>query len=127
MSFQKMFFGAGNSVFENAKGMRENMTEAEKKLWSRISNKQLGFRFKPQHPISRFVADFYCHKARLIVELDGKIHLGKDEREYDVNREAVLKRFGIKVLRFTNEEVIKDIEKVIEEIKRHLHFQKTDP
>ena len=99
-----MFFGAANSIFENAKDMRENMTEAEQKLWSRINNKQLGFRFKPQHPISRFVADFYCHKLKLIIEVDGGIHLGRTEKEYDINREAVLKRYGIKVIRFTNEE-----------------------
>jgi very-short-patch-repair endonuclease len=120
MSLPKMFFGAVASVFENAKDMRQNMTEAERKLWSRINNKQLGFRFKPQHPISRFVADFYCHKAKLIIEVDGEIHLGRKEKEYDENREAVLKRLGIKVLRFTNEEVINDMEKVVEEIRKHL-------
>jgi very-short-patch-repair endonuclease len=120
MCAQKMFYGAVVSVFENAKELRENMTEAEIKLWSRIHNKQLGFRFKPQHPISRFIADFYCHKAKLIIEVDGEIHLGQKEKEYDTNREAVLKRFGIKVIRFTNEQVINNTDKVVEEIKKQL-------
>ena len=127
MSLPKMFYGAVASVFENAKDMRENMTEAEKRLWLRINNKQLGFRFKPQHPISRFVADFYCHKLKLIIEVDGGIHTGKDEREYDINREGVLKRFGIKVIRFTNEEVMNDMEKVVKEIKKYLPSPKLTP
>ena len=120
MSSTKMFYGAAPSVFEFAKELRENMTEAEKKLWSRLHNKQLGHRFKPQHPISGFVADFYCHKAKLVIEVDGKIHLGREEKQYDENREAVLKKFGIKVIRFTNDEVLNGIENVIGEIKKHL-------
>src|SRR5436190_19664376 len=106
MSRPKMFFGADASVFEYAKELRRNMTEAERKLWFHINNKQLGQRFKPQHPISGFIADFYCHKARLIIELDGEIHFGRKEKEYDINREAVLGRFGIKIIRIRNEELI---------------------
>ena len=120
MSFPKMFYGAIASVFENAKGLRSNMTEAEKKLWIHINNKQLGYRFKPQHPVSRFIADFYCHKAKLIIEVDGEIHLGRKEKEYDVNREAVLKRFGIKVIRFTNNEIENSVEEVVKKIREHL-------
>ena len=120
MTQSKMFYGAAPSVFEFAKGLRENMTEAEKKLWTRLRNKQSGQRFKPQHPISGFVADFYCHKAKLVIEVDGEIHLGREEKQYDENREAVLKKFGIKVIRFTNDEVMNRIENVIVEIKKHL-------
>jgi len=127
MSRQKMFYGVVPSVFENAKELRENMTIAEKKLWSRINNKQLGFRFKPQHPVSRFIADFYCHKIKLAIEVDGEIHLGREEKEYDINREAELKKFGIKVLRFSNDEVMNNIEKVLEEIKKHLPSQQIYP
>jgi very-short-patch-repair endonuclease len=123
MSNTKMFYGADSSVFEFAQKLRENMTDAEKKLWLHLSNRKAGFRFKPQHPVSGFVADFYCHKAKLAVELDGGIHLGTKEKEYDVNREAAFKKFGIKIIRFTNEEVLNDIENVLEEIKRQLPKQ----
>ena len=120
MAKAKMFFGAAPSVFEFAKQLRHTMTEAEAKLWLRLNKKQLGLRFKPQHPIGGFVADFYCHKAKLAVEVDGLIHLGKSEKEYDKNREAVFKKFGIKTIRFTNDDVMNRIEDVVEEIKKHL-------
>ncbi|SDG49332.1 cyclase/type I restriction enzyme M protein [Pedobacter terrae] len=58
-----MFYGASNIIFENAKRLRNNVTEAENLLWQVISNKQLGLKFRRQHPISCFIADFYCHEA----------------------------------------------------------------
>ena len=70
-----MFYGASAFVFRNAEKLRNNMTPTEVKLWYALSNNQLnGFRFKNQHPISKFVVDFYCHKARLVIELDGEVH-----------------------------------------------------
>lgn len=122
-----MFYGADASVFEFAKTLRRDMTGAEKKLWSYINDKKLGFRFKPQHPISGFIADFYCHKAKLSIELDGEIHLGPKAKEYDTNREAVLKKFGIRVIRFTNKQVMDNIDMVVDEIKKHLHSRSVNP
>jgi cyclase len=58
---RKMFFGANTDLFKKAKQLRENMTAAEKALWNRLRENQLGVRFKPQHPLDIFIADFYCH------------------------------------------------------------------
>ena len=113
-----MFYGANPEIFVKAKELRENMTEAEKILWSRLNNKQLGKRFKPQHPISIFIVDFYCHSKKLVIEIDGGYH--KTQIEYDKGRTSELEHFGIKVIRFTNEEVLNDIDKVLDVIKKHL-------
>ena len=74
-------------------------------------------RFKAQHPISQFIVDFYCHKVKLVVEIDGEIHNTKENKEYDSNRTFELNKFGLKVLRYTNEQVIYQIEDVIESLK----------
>mgnify|MGYP000848844986 FL=1 len=113
-----MFYGANPEIFVKAKELRENMTDAEKILWSRLKNKQLGKRFKPQHPISIFIVDFYCHSKKLVVEIDGGYH--KTQLEYDNGRTYELEHFGIKVIRFTNEEVLNNIDKVLDAIKKHL-------
>lgn len=113
-----MFYGAKRTIFQNACELRKEMTDAEKVLWNRLNKSQLGVRFKAQHPIDLFIVDFYCHKHKLIIEVDGEIH--ESQKEYDENRTAELERFDLKVIRFKNEEVINDIEKVIEEIKKHI-------
>ena len=118
-----MFYGAVPSVFEKAKMLRENMTEAEKILWQHLSNNKMeGFRFKAQHPIGKFVADFYCHKAKLVIEVDGKYHEETEQREYDENRSDAIEHFDIKIIRFANEQVYYTIDLVLAEIKRELHL-----
>ncbi len=94
------------------------MTEAEKILWEKLRKKQLGVRFKAQHPIERFIVDFYCHQSKLVVELDGEIH--KFQKEYDLGREAELEKYGIKIIRFTNDDVISNIDRVVAKIKMNL-------
>ena len=79
-----------------------------------------GFRFKPQHPISKFIADFYCHKAKLAVEVDGDSHLSKEQKEYDEGRDYEFERFEIKTLRFTNAQVKNEIQFVLDEIRKSL-------
>ena len=116
-----MFYNSDPLIFERAKKLRESMTEAEKLLWDYLKgNKVLGYRFKAQHPIDRFIADFYCHKAKLVIELDGEIHESDEAREKDENRTAEFERFGIKVIRFNNSEVLYKIETVIDKIKECL-------
>ena len=119
-SFERiMFYGAKPLIFERAKELRKNMTSAELKLWERLKNNQLGgFRFKAQHPIDRFIVDFYCHKARLVIELDGGIH--NNQVEYDQNRTVELEKFELKIIRFTNKEVETDIESVLKQIMKCL-------
>src|ERR1035437_6284463 len=93
-----MFYDAKRTTFQNAYALRENMTIAEKQLWERLNKNQLGVRFKAQHPIDIFIVDFYCHQYRLVVEVDGEIHLS--QKEYDDGRTAELERYDLKIIRF---------------------------
>jgi len=114
-----MFYNARPIIFERAKVMRENMTQAEKAVWELLKEKKvLGLRFKPQHPFDIFIADFYCHSLKLVVEIDGGIHKSNDQREYDIGREAEFEYWKIKVIRFTNEEVVNDINFIQNKIKQ---------
>jgi len=111
-----MFYNAKRKIFQNACELRENMTDAEKHLWLRLNKNQLGVRFKAQHPIDIFIVDFYCHKYKLVVEVDGDIH--SFQKDYDEGRTAELERFDLKIIRFTNQEILNNIEKVVDEIKK---------
>lgn len=114
-----MFYNAKPQIFERARNMRKNMTETELLLWEKLKGKKiLGLRFRPQHPIDIFIADFYCHPIQLVIEVDGGIHKSKDQKEYDLGRTAELNYLGIEVVRFTNDEIEKDLNKVIKTIKR---------
>lgn len=116
-----MFYGAKKQIFQKAEMLRAGMTKAEHALWDRLANNQLnGFKFRRQHPIGPYVADFYCHKAKLVIEVDGKDHNQVEQKEYDKDRDFDMKEQGIKVLRFKNEEVLHDIEYVISTIASEL-------
>jgi len=107
-----MYYGAKTETFAAAKILRDNMTTHEKMLWKRLRSKQIcGLRFRRQHPISFFIADFYCHEARLVIEIDGEIH--DQKKDYDDGRSAEMEKFYIKVIRFTNSEVENNIEEVL--------------
>jgi very-short-patch-repair endonuclease len=121
----KMFFGASPKIFEFAKQLRKNETIAEKLLWERLNKNQvLRLRFRRQHPLKYFIADFYCHKVKLVIELDGGIHNAPKQFEYDQNRDYEMNELGLTILRFKNEEVLENIEivvaKIIEVIKSPL-------
>ena len=75
-----MFYGATSAIFKRAARLRGNMTPTEKLLWDKLSKKQLGVRFKAQHPLGCYIADFYYHKARLVVEIDGPPQLSERRR-----------------------------------------------
>ncbi len=123
---KQMYFGATKAIFENARILRENMTFAEKLLWERLSHKQIaGVRFRCQHPIDIFIADFYCHKAKLVIELDGEIH--DQKREYEEGRTADLEKHIIKVLRFKNSEVETGIESVVKIIEDEVKSRISSP
>ncbi len=123
-----MYYGATPDVFRKAEILRNHMTEAEQLLWNQISNRKLmGFRFRRQHPINRFIADFYCHKVRLVIELDGSIHDKQEVAERDEAREFMIKSFGINVIRFKNDELINDLERVITTIRGKLNELSSTP
>jgi imidazole glycerol-phosphate synthase subunit HisF len=111
-----MFEGASHLIFANAKHLRKNMTAAETVLWMHLKIGISGFRFRRQHPIGLYIADFYCHKAKLIVEVDGSIHKGPTIKENDERRQKELEKWGYTVIRFTNEEVLQKSETVIDKI-----------
>ncbi|RCX18262.1 very-short-patch-repair endonuclease [Anaerobacterium chartisolvens] len=111
-------------VKQLAKEMRRHPTSGEQELWDKIRNKQLGgYRFLRQYAISRYIADFYCSKAKTAVEVDGSIHEQDERKEYDSIREEVIKAHGIRIIRFTNEEIIEDINNVL---KRLLEFLESE-
>ena len=100
-----------------AQSLRHNMTEAERILWNELKGSKLkGLKFRRQHPIHYYIADFYCHKKRFIIEVDGGIHSDLQTKDHDGNRTAEFERLGIKVIRFTNEQVLNSIEEVINSI-----------
>ncbi len=97
-----------------SRDLRNNMTEAERTLWSRIRRKQvLGLQFYRQKPIHQYIVDFYCSKAGLVIEIDGGQHWRRDHAEQDRERDAVLQQLGLKVLRFSNIEVLSQLDGVL--------------
>jgi|SRR5690349_11858264 len=113
---KKMFNGASNLLFEKAKELRGNMTHAELVLWEYLRQHPLGYKFRRQHPLGIYVVDFYCHKLKLVIEVDGSVHGEREVQEADMERQRQLELDGLKVKRFTNEEVLKTKEVVIEQI-----------
>ncbi|MGR5435852.1 endonuclease domain-containing protein [Vibrio owensii] len=96
--------------------LRTNMSKPEEVLWQRIRRKQLGVKFRRQHGIGRYIVDFYCAELNLVIEIDGDSHFSDEGKEKDAMRDAFLEALGIKVLRFTNEEVMKQTESVLERL-----------
>ena len=99
---------------QRAKELRREMTLAEKILWEELRANKLGVHFRRQQVIAGFIVDFYCHKAALVVEVDGDIH--DLQQEEDTRREKVLSEMGLTIIRFRNEDLIKDLPNVVEKI-----------
>ena len=99
-----------------AKELRRDMTESEKVLWRALRTNRLGgYHFRRQQVIDGFIADFYCHIAGLVLEVDGNIH--RNRVQYDIERDAVLKARGLRVLCVTNEEVLGNLPEVLARIE----------
>jgi len=104
--------GTTQSIEQAARHLRQQLTPAEAQLWSVLSRRQLvGLKFRCQHPIGQFIVDFYCPSCKLIIEVDGGIH--SQQEAYDEARTEKLQSFGYRVLRFTNEEVLNDLQAVL--------------
>jgi very-short-patch-repair endonuclease len=114
---ESLHLGSKSINFQHANALRTNMTEAEIVLWNALRNRRLdGFKFRRQHPMKRFIADFYCHEAKLVLEIDGGIHDNISIQEHDDGRTQELADFDIKVIRFTNQEVINSLDTVLRRI-----------
>jgi very-short-patch-repair endonuclease len=110
----KLFNGAKAKIFENARELRKASTVAEDLLWQELRNRKLqGLKFRRQHPINIYVADFFCSEKQLAIEVDGNIHNTKEAKEYDEARTTDLASMSIQVIRFTNNEVEKDMPSVL--------------
>jgi len=106
---------------EISRQLRKNMTNAEKRLWAKIRMRQLqGYQFYRQKPIGDYIVDFFCPRAKLVIELDGSHHLVGETIEYDRIRDDYLSSLGLRVLRFTNADVLTCIEGVIERIENEI-------
>jgi very-short-patch-repair endonuclease len=102
-----------------ARSLRANLTDAEERLWARLRRKQiLGVQFYRQKPIGNYIADFYAPAARLVVEVDGSQHFEPRQAEHDRHRTADLTRLGLRVLRYTDRQVLLELDSVAEEIFR---------
>ena len=105
---------------ELQKNRKQQTIEAEQILWEQLRTKKLSFKFRRQHIVDEFIVDFICIEKRLIIEVDGKYHNTKEQQEADELRTEILNTLGFKVIRFTNEEVIGDIDKVLKHISEEL-------
>ena len=116
-----MYFGVKPDLFKLAIEMRKNPTHSEKVLWNILRKYRIrGFLFRQQHPIYIFIADFYCHKIKLVIEVDGDVHFNDESQEHDDGRTGEMEKFGIKVIRFTNEQVLYNQDIVIEQINEFI-------
>jgi len=115
------YFNASPETILLAKRLRNYMTACEKILWDRLRRKNIrGVKFRRQHPISFYIADFYCHEARLVIEVDGQIHKRRKHIDHDKNRTAEMDRYDIKVIRVTNEEIKYHVVNVMQKIRREI-------
>jgi very-short-patch-repair endonuclease len=105
-----------------AKYNRREMTQSETILWKALRHELRAYRFRRQHPIGDYIADFACNSEKLVIELDGGYHNTEQRKEADMVRDAWLKKMGYKVLHFTNEELFGNINKVIIEIKNNINI-----
>jgi len=107
-------------ILERARKMRHAQTPAEAALWQALRNRNLNYKFRRQHPIDKFIVDFYCAQAKLCIELDGDTHFEPSQQEYDLARTAYLEALGYKIIRFSNQDVRYNLQSVVDEIVRKI-------
>ncbi|MDQ2863458.1 MAG: endonuclease domain-containing protein [Bacteroidota bacterium] len=112
-----MFYESSPVIFANAKKLRNEPTPSETIFWNLLKEHFAGIRFKRQHPISQYIADFYCHKLKLVIEIDGSIHETEIAKANDKLRDEFMQSLGLKILRFTNEEVCTNGGRVVKKMK----------
>jgi len=127
MKKQRIYhYNAQYKTFKNARTLRLNQTNAEELFWKMVSNRKIfGFKFRRQHPVGKYIVDFYCHESLLVVELDGDVHNLERIKNYDEKREVELKKLKLEIIRFTNEEVLFDSDGTIAELERVLLNRKS--
>lgn len=117
---KEMFKGAAHLIFQRAKELRNHVTDAERILRMHLRDKQMGYKFRRQHPIGNYIADFYCHQLKLI-EADGSVHNNDEVKKKDIERQLFFESTGIKVIRFTNDDIRFNIEKVLSKVNSEIY------
>ena len=106
--------------------LRQTSTDAEAFLWERLRNRSLlGFKFRRQHQVGQYIVDFYCNEASLVIECDGGIHSRAEVWHHDQNREIYMSALGLHTMRFTNEEVLNETERILSEISDYLRARRS--
>ena len=101
------------AILARARELRRQMTPAEQKLWQQLRGKQFyQLKFRRQHPLDRFILDFYCHQYQLVIEVDGESHADPAQKAYDAARTEWLEQRGLRVIRFSNRDVQTNLEGV---------------
>ena len=100
-----MFYESSSVIFANAKKLRNEPTSSEIIFLGLLKQHFPNFRFKRQHPVSQYIVDFYCHKLKIVIEIDGSIHDTEEVKNNDKLREEFLQTLNLKIIRFTNDEV----------------------
>lgn len=116
-----IFYKASPLIFEMARELRCQQTLAETILWGYLKTKPSGYKFRRQHPIGIYIVDFYCHKLKLVIEVDGSIHNLKEVKEHDIERQVAIEGNNIKLIRFTNADILNNLEVVIDRIQKVLY------
>ncbi len=111
---REMFYKADPLIFSNARELRNKLTPSEQIFWLRLKEQFPKYKFRRQHPISIYIADFYCHKLKLVIEIDGSIHNSEEAKLNDEKRQKDLENLNLTVIRFTNEQIKNEIERVTE-------------
>jgi very-short-patch-repair endonuclease len=116
-----MFYGASRVTIRTASILRKNATLAENILWKKLRDRNIfQVKFRRQHPVDIFIVDFYCHEIKLVIEIDGEIHESEQAKEYDSSRQSCLESLGLTVIRFTNHEVIFEMDLVLNRIHHYI-------
>ncbi|HEY4147450.1 MAG TPA: endonuclease domain-containing protein [Chitinophagaceae bacterium] len=118
---REMFQGASALIFQRARELRNQTTDTEVILWMHLHGKQLGYKFRRQHPIGNYIVDFYCHQLKLVIEADGLVHNKEEVKNNDKERQMALEGMGLRVVRFTNDEIRFNIERVLLTINSVIH------
>ncbi len=127
MNEDTMHYGAHPLIFKKAEELRNKMTDAEEILWNYLKTNQWNLKFRRQHPLSIYVADFYCHQLKLVIEIDGSVHAIEEVKKNDAIREKNLQDMGLNVIRFKNEDVLKQPEIIFKIIEEKLTAKNNSP
>ena len=115
-----MHAGASHEIYQRARELRDNATHAELILWGYLRTKPLGYKFRRQHPYSIYILDFYCHRKKLVIEVDGSIHDKEEIKALDALRQRQLEADGLTVIRFANEDIRTRLDAVMKNIEEVL-------